>query len=360
MDIKKLDKNFAVNGVTEEIRKETEFFNAEEKPFKIYGLTLGISDRLPKDLEITDELRGLSVCTAGGRIRFKTDSDYIVIRAEIPCVNHMAHMTITGSYGFDIYEKEKEGYKFLGAFQPPAGTDASKKTETSGGYESYLNFGSKKIRDLTINMPLYNPVSKVWIGVRKGSKLQKGSEYTYKKPIVYYGSSITQGGCASRPGNSYQAMLTRMYDADHINMGFSGNAKGEKNVAEYLAELEMSIFVLDYDHNAPTPEHLEATHERMFKIIREKNPKIPIIMATRPKLVLNDEEKQRFKIIKKTYTNAKKNGDENVYFVDGTKMFKNRGDDSCTVDNSHPTDLGFWAMTQEFNKIFKKLLTSPF
>lgn len=354
MDIKKLDKNFAVNGVTEEIRKTTVFYDAEEKPFKIYGLPLGISDRLPKDLEITEELRGLSVCTAGGRIRFKTDSDYILIRAEIPYNCQMAHMTITGSYGFDIYEKQEGGYKFLGAIQPPFGINAA------NGYESYLNLGSKKMRDITINMPLYNPVTKVWVGVREGSKLQKGSEYTYKKPIVYYGSSITQGGCASRPGNSYQAMLTRMYDADHINMGFSGNAKGEKNVAEYLSGLEMSIFVLDYDHNAPTPEHLAATHERMFKIIREKNPKIPIIMATRPKLILNEEEKQRFKIIKKTYTNAKKNGDENVYFVDGTKMFKGRGGDSCTVDNSHPTDLGFWAMTQEFNKIFKKLLTSPF
>ena len=119
--------------------------------------------------------------------------------------------------------------------------------------------------------------------------------------------------------------------------------------------MKMSAFVYDYDYNAPDAKHLAETHERMFKIIREKNPKLPIIMATRPKMYLTDAEKERFKIIKKTYMNAKKNGDTNVYFVDGTKMFKGKGGEDCTVDGCHPNDLGFYAMAVAFEKELKKV-----
>ena len=354
MDIKKYDKNF-VSTVSDDIKKRIEMYDSEQEPFQIYGLPFGYSGRFPRNLSINDSLRALSECTAGGRIRFKTDSDFVVLSLALPSICNMPHMTLAGSVGSDLYIKEEKSYVYGGTFMPPGGNNAPEEIEKRGGYEAVVKFSDKRMRDITINLPLYNPVTKVYIGLDSNAKVEKSDSYTYEIPIVYYGSSITQGGCASRPGNSYQAMLTRWYDADHINMGFSGNAKGEENVAEYLAGMKMSVFVLDYDHNAPTVEHLRETHSRMFKIIREKNPDIPIIMATRPKENLSDEEKQRWKIIKKTYTDALKSGDNNVYFVDGTKMFKNRGGDSCTVDGCHPNDLGFYAMSMAFDEAFKEI-----
>ena len=171
---------------------------------------------------------------------------------------------------------------------------------------------------------------------------------------MYYGSSVTQGGCASRPGMSYQGIISRRFDYDFINLGFSGNAKGEDAIAEYIKNLDMSVFVYDYDYNAPTVEHLNSTHEKMFKTIRKVNPNLPVIMMSRPKFNLTEIEEQRLNIIKTTYENAILKGDKNVYLLDGkklTELCKNDG----TVDNCHPTDLGFFSMAKAVGDIIEKI-----
>ena len=114
---------------------------------------------------------------------------------------------------------------------------------------------------------------------------------------------------------------------------------------DYVKNLDMSVFVYDYDHNAPTLEHLEATPEKMFKAIRSMHPDIPILMMTRPKFYLNDDEEKRLEIVRKTYQNALNNGDKNVYFIEGPELMKFAGDEG-TVDGCHPTDLGFYSMAK--------------
>ena len=149
---------------------------------------------------------------------------------------------------------------------------------------------------------------------------------------------------------SYQAIISRRFDYDYINLGFSGNAKAEDSIADYIKNLDMSLFVYDYDHNAPTVEHLANTHEKMFKAIREKHPLLPIIIMSRPKYYLTDEEKISRNIIETTYNNAVSAGDKNVYFIDGkalTRLCK----DSGTVDNCHPTDFGFASMAKALSKV---------
>jgi hypothetical protein len=115
----------------------------------------------------------------------------------------------------------------------------------------------------------------------------------------------------------YTSIISRELDINYINLGFSGNALAEKEISDYIKGLDMSIFVYDYDHNAPTLEHLQNTHERMFKEIRQAHPNLPIIIASRPKYYLTKEEKVRFKVIKQTYDNAIANGDKNVYLLGG-------------------------------------------
>ena len=144
---------------------------------------------------------------------------------------------------------------------------------------------------------------------------------------------------------------------DYINFGFSGSAKGETEMAEYIASLPMSVFVLDYDHNAPDEKFLENTHERFFKTVREKNPYLPIIIMTMPDYMYDEAScEKRTAVIRKTYENAIENGDKNVYFIDGKAFF---GDDdvfACTVDKIHPNDLGCYRMAKVIEKTLSPLI----
>ena len=132
---------------------------------------------------------------------------------------------------------------------------------------------------------------------------------------------------------------------------------GEVAMAEYIAGLKMSAFVLDYDYNAPTEEHLKNTHKQMFEIIRKNNPDLPILILTRPKAGnCQTFEIERIKIIKQTYLDAIANGDRNVRFLDMSNTFNLFGGDSCTVDNCHPNDLGFMCMAQAVYEQLREML----
>jgi lysophospholipase L1-like esterase len=226
------------------------------------------------------------------------------------------------------------------------------QTEYEGGINKDKNMGQ-----ITLNLPLYNGVSEVCVGVEDDAAVISPDEYTVSQPVVFYGSSITQGGCASRPGNAYTSALARLVDADHINLGFSGSARGETIMAQYIASLSMSAFVMDYDHNAPTPEHLKATHKPFFNIIRAAQPSLPVIFLTKPDYDSDPAgNSMRRDVVIETYLSARAAGDRNVYFIDGQSMFGPFDRDACTVDTCHPNDLGFIRMARAVYPVLKKVL----
>ena len=177
---------------------------------------------------------------------------------------------------------------------------------------------------------------------------------------MIYGSSIVHGTAASRPGNIYPAILSRELNLDFVNMGFSGNAKGETVLAEYLAGLPMSVFVCDYDHNAPNVEHLEKTHYRFYEIIRERNPEIPYIMITRPNYWTArqnaDNVLRRRDVIMRSYLKARENGDQNVHFIDGMSFLIAPHQYEMTVDHVHPGDAGFIRMADAIGTVIRHVL----
>ena len=188
--------------------------------------------------------------------------------------------------------------------------------------------------------------------------MEAPTPYRYEKPVLYYGSSITEGGIANSPANGYNAILSRRLDADYINLGFSGNAKGELAMADYINTLDFSVFVYDYDHNAPTVEHLAATHEPFFRRIREAHPTVPVIMLTRPHATYGEDEIARRAVVKATYDHAKAEGDENVYFIDGETYFLDYPErELCFIDTIHPNDIGFLRMADTIEPLLKKLLS---
>ena len=207
-------------------------------------------------------------------------------------------------------------------------------------------------------MPLYNEVLSLEIELTEKATVSHGKPYKNVKPILYYGSSITQGGCASRPDNSYQSMIEKWNNVDYINYGFSGAAKGDKCVIDYITEVDCSVFVCDYDHNSDTPELIER-HYNVYETFRKKHPKTPFIIVTRPDFYTPVTKnaikwaKSAFEVIKKNYEKAVASGDKNVYFIDGRKMFPKGEREWCTVDGVHPNDLGFYHMAKT---IYKKLV----
>lgn len=215
------------------------------------------------------------------------------------------------------------------------------------------------LRNIEIYTPLYNCVYEVFVGLKEGSVLLPAKEYLNDLPVVFYGSSITQGGCASHPGNDYVSILCRKLNVDYVNLGFSGNAKGEPLMAEYLSALKAEIMVLDYDFNAPNIEWLERTHYPLYERIRAAQPNVPIVFMTRPNFLYDPKAcKPRREVIYNNYLKAKALGDENVWFINGESLLGKKDWDMCTVDNCHPNDLGFYRMAKKVYPVLKKILST--
>lgn len=324
------------------------FYDPHTPPFSIHGLADPMAPmfrRVPADVaEATnDGVAGLALHTSGVRLRFTTDSSFMVIRVRISTYM-MPHATPLMEAGFDLYADIYSNttprlavrHDYLGYF----GFDPASR----GEYESRMELPAGT-KELTLNFPLYGSVESLEIGLDPAATVGAHTPYAHAEPIVFYGSSITQGGCASRPGTCYQNLLCRRFDCDYIDLGFSGSAKGEDAIVNYMASLPMAAFVSDYDHNAPTVEHLRATHHKLYEAIRKTHPDIPYIMLTKPDFFYGADDMARRDTVMESYLEARRNGDTNVYFVDGASYFAaapSRRD--CTMDNCHPNDTGFVRM----------------
>ena len=341
------DKSFAVP--VSKFDKELNYYDVQNAPFAIYGVFYenGAFRRIPEELahRVNNECISLHSNTAGGRVKFVTDSTLISLKATVRNVKHYAHCTLAMTTGFDLYVGRPEEYR--ATFLPPA--------DVENTYISTVRFDIRETREITINFPHYCDVLSLEIGLEKDAVLMPAEGYLPVKPIVYYGSSITQGACASRPGNTYENRIIRELPIDYVNLGFSGSARGEDSMAQYIAGLDMSVFVYDYDYNAPTVEHLRQTHEKMFRTVRERHPNLPVVMLTRPKFRLNAEELEKRAIVKETYDKAVADGDRNVYFIDGPTLMQYAKND-CSVDGAHPNDLGFCSMATVLLEQLKRIL----
>ncbi len=352
--IEDIDRNFAEASID---GCDLVFCNVKNEPFKIYGICNKDEDAPFRRIPVIDGVNGganwLGDNTAGVKVRFSTDSPYIAVYAEIGDACHMAHMTLTGSCGFDLYRQVGNEEEFVRPFIPATGI-----CHGQGQYHSIIKLSDKKteLTAYTIYFPLYNRVKRIDIGLAPDSIVSEGADFFLDKPIVYYGSSITQGGCASRPGNAYPALITHKTNIDHTNLGFSGACVAEPEMADYIASLPMCAFVYDYDYNANSAEYLKSTHEPFFKRIRDANPSLPVIMLSAPYNAREEDDRTRRDIIKATYDNAVAMGDENVYFIDGGRIFEGEFSDACTVDTIHPNDLGFSRMASKLLPVLKKAL----
>jgi hypothetical protein len=291
--------------------------------------------RLPLRLKdrFSPAVWGLAQSPSGGRIRFRTDSTTLGLIAENPHFSNMHHMPSIGENGFDLYVD----HSYVSSAWP----------DGKGKIASQWRVGwGRKMRDITLYLPLYKPVTIQSLSLDAEARTEPATPYRYPKPVVYYGSSITQGGCASNPGGSCQAILERELDADFVNLGFSGNGLGHPEVAEAIGELDPSCIVLDFWAN-PSVDQYATNLPTFVEILRKQWPRIPILVtgpfyfpaeATNEDVAKGQSAKRR--IARELVEQRRKAGDRWIRFVDGLKML-NPSQTGGLVDGVHCNSLGF-------------------
>lgn len=351
--VSKYDRNMLVETTLTE--PDLCFYDVRQAPFRLYGFYEPTAQehflRLPEDVAraTSEGVARLSRQTAGGRLRFSTDSAYVALKAVMPAMCHMDHMAMTGSTGFDLYIDSPAGSRYFRTFRP--------STTAKGGFETIIRFPDAKLRSITIHFPTYSPVKDVYIGLQKSAAVGEGMAYQPLDPFVIYGSSITQGGCCSRPGLCCSNILSRRLNLDHVNLGFSGSGKAEEAIVQYMSEMKMSAFICDYDHNAPDAEHLLKTHLHMYEVFREKHPTLPYIMMSQPDFDRDPAvAAPRRDIIQDTFRRGRAAGDKNIYYIDGEGVFRGPDRDCCTVDGTHPNDIGMVKIADAMECMLRRAL----
>ncbi len=364
MNVSTIDPNATIHSL--ESGKNKKYYTIPSEPLDFYGGIYFNKDYncfCKMDMAVAEKVspnvKEIAKTTCGGRIRFATNSKEIYFKLEYQQLEHLSGMTYAGMSGITIVEELENGkVSHARTLWPVLEDKTGYSFDLQLNYNLPLNSKDNQLRYYTLFLPLFQTkIKNIVLGFDKNSIVTHGKKYRFDLPILYYGSSITQGGYASRPDNCYQGFISKWNNVDYINLGFEGNCKGEPVMADYLATIKSKIFVLDYDYNAPTIEHLQQTHFNVYSTYRKSNPSTPIIMMTRPNFrACQKSDAEKFKIVKNTYLKAKTLGDENVYFISGKEFFKGNDRANCTVDGTHPTDLGFYKMAKVLNKVIAPLL----
>jgi lysophospholipase L1-like esterase len=262
-------------------------------------------------------------------------------------------MPATGQCGFDCYIGMPGEQKYY---------NTAKYDHTKQEYEFDM-FENRYdgLQNITLYFPLYMGVDEVLIGLDTGSDLIATHPYSSDQSIVIYGSSITQGACASRPGMAYPNILSRKMNVEFYNLGFSGSGKGEAEVAEVISEISNpSLFILDYEANCVSPELFRTTLPEFIRIYRDKHPEVPILVLSQIRFGLEhfspeylEVRLERKRIQQSVVEMYRNQGDKNINFHDGGQLL---GDDynDCTVDGIHPTDLGFHRMAEQLAPVIRQ------
>lgn len=320
-------------------------------PIKVFGLRpyydgegfckchKEIADKIPR-------VAGFCHRSTGGRICFRTNAPKFTLRMSLEQVQVDVGIPIFGASCADIYAGDRPNAKFLGLLGPETYSDKEVSVE-----RTYLKPNGAVMEDITVILPRNETVTAFSVGIPDDCIITEPTPYRNSAPVAFYGSSITEGGCPCRVGCNYVSMLSMRDNIDVLNFGFSGNARGDLNFADYIVAAKPIAVVYDYDHNAPTADWLAETHEPFFKRLRAGLPDTPILILTRPDFVLDEDNERRRKIIRATYDNAVAAGDKNVKFFDGYYFFPPSKRYECTVDTIHPNAMGFSYMADAIESL---------
>ena len=314
--------------------------------------------RLPDSLkaDMRPELWALGQNSAGLAVRFRSDASTIGAAWHSRNKFNMNHMTATGIRGLDLYVLDDNGqWTTMGSARP---NFFKHNTRTI-----VMKDMKPKMREYMLYLSLYDGVDSLYIGTNESAVVLAPDAATPRRanPIVMYGTSILQGGCATRPGMCHTNIIERMIDREVINLGFSGNAKLDLDIAHLIASTpNPSIIVLDPLPNLKTPELFERMPE-FYSIIRKAHPTTPILFVESPIFPLMRFNTETYATITEKNAALRKlvdgfiaAGDKNIEYFEGKDVL---GDNpETTVDNYHLTDLGFLGFAQRLAPVIQRLI----
>ena len=354
--IERLDPNFAAK----DAGGEWLWYNAEALTVEGKGWpdTARFYDRFPARAEgtVPPAVWSLSRHSAGMAVRFVTDSPKISARWTVLSGDlAMPHMPATGVSGLDLYVHDNGTWRWIGNGRPTGQSTQSVLADgIPAGSHEYL-----------VYLPLYNGTDSLEIGVVPEAVLAKGSPRPAGKdmPVLFYGTSITHGGCASRPGMAYPSILGRMLDRPVINLGFSGNGRMEAALGALLAEVNAAVYVLDCLPNLK-PEEVTERVEPFVIALRAARPDTPIVLMENiayqagaflpgPRAAYVDKNAA----LRAAHERLIAAGISGLHYVPGEALLG--GDGEAAVDGTHPTDLGFMRMAEALEPVLRKLLETP-
>lgn len=313
--------------------------------FPVFGKCLDETSsrysRIPASFEKTarPDIWYIGRASAGLYLRFRTNSTTISAKWTSTFKEAMNHQALCGTRGLDLYALETDGWHYVGTARP---NPVNKSSEAA-----FINGMDGKEREFMMHLSLYDSLDSLFIGIDEGCTINFPLVESPKrnKPIVFYGTSVDQGGCASRPGKCISAIMARQLNREVINMGFSGNAKLDLDVAEYIAKVkDPGAYILDYGANASYDEMVERDL-KFFRIIRDAHPKVPILFINIRKhptanysIYAASEVAKKEAKITELFNSLKKQGEKNVYLLPSS-VITCKSDD-ITVDGIHPADDG--------------------
>jgi len=310
-------------------------------------------DRLPAIAEgkVTKNVWELGQDSSGMVVRFKTDAteiwaNYTLRRARIAPPN----LTAIGASGLDLYARDPEGkWRWVGVTRP-----------TAGQVRQVIGKGmSAGMREYMLYLPLYNGVHDLEIGLPPQAKFEPVAPRS-EKPLVFYGTSITQGASASRPGMTHTAILGRRLDRAVINLGFSGNGRMDAEVGELLVKIDAAVYVIDCLPNM----NAEAVRQKcipLVKQLRAAKPEVPILLVEDRRNTnawvtpaRNKHHDQNHLALRECLDKLKADGISGIYYLSGDKLLGDDGE--ASTDGSHPSDLGFMRQADQFEPVLKGCL----
>lgn len=333
------------------------YHNADVFPVlgKATDATLSRYERLPDSLQHISRppLWKLGRNSAGLAVRFRSNSTTIAARWEVRDNVSMNHMTPTGIKGLDLYCLTDEGeWIFAGSGRPQG------KTSEAVLVANML----PAQREYLLYLSLYDGVTSLAIGVDSLAEIEQPAVDlpVRHKPVVFYGTSILQGGCASRPGMAHTNILERWLNRECINLGFSGNALLDWEVADVMASVDASVFVLDFAPNASV-EQMKERAVRFYSILRTRHPDTPVLFVEDPVFThsafdtrIAREVKNKNEALRAIFRSLKQQGEQHIFFLSSKDILGHDGE--ATVDGIHFTDLGFTRYARVLYPILEKLL----
>lgn len=313
-------------------------------------------DRLPSKAQgrVRPAVWGLSKHSAGLLARFRTDATSLRVRYRLRSSRlALPHMPATGVSGLDLYARDEQGRdRWLAVVRPTA-------RQIDAVLVDGLDPPGNSLRLFTLYLPLYNGVEELQIGVSPEARFEPVAPRR-DPPMVFYGTSIMQGACASRPGMAFASIIGRQMNRPVINLGFSGNGTMDPELGELMAELDACVYILDCLPNM-TGEMVAKRTEPLVRQLRSARPDVPILLVedrtyayAKFKLAARERHEKSRLALRKAFDSLQAAGIENLHYLEGETLLGEDGE--ATTDGSHPNDLGMVRYAEAYMQILRHIL----